>query len=860
MAETAEQAKEMWAAITWGGETASNVAGRVAGVKTDDDGGTQPPTTVLPATDIGDSIQLFADDAEPTRMKSDDVKMWPMPQHYELSGASLTFDPQTLIVSHNGNSQVLRRGIDRFKRILLPPPSASPAASASRTTPEATSEPELLTLQIVVQSPNNESLGMGVDESYNLTVKAPVATLRAATVFGALYGLETFSQLVNANGQEWSQPFGICWTGNRTVASGTVRDWPRFGWRGLLLETGSHFYPVALLQRMIDAMAANRLNALHWSLYDVGSIPLKLNRLPLLSRAAYAPDATYSHADITGLQQYAKDRGVRLVPNYPQPAHLNSFCDALGLCAGSEGRGGLLDPSNPDALPTFQKLFAESAKIFEDAFVHIYDDEAHYLYNEWNESAQVRSFMANLSITTFPALETWLEKRITKLVLKTGKTPIVWESHTNFLAGGKYLPCHDQVVCDSPGWMTETFDPAKVIATAYIEPGSLWFLLDQGYQTLFATDHWYLDYDSGSQETTPWQFYLVEPLGTANTSDQFFINATAEQRILGGHVSMWAQNTDEHNLESRVWPAASAIAERLWSAKNNTIPDVKHVPSELKLRLSSQACRMQQRGIRSAPYLDGYCCPRTIGIIKTDDDGGTQPPTTLLLAPAIDIGDSIQLFADDLLVASSTNLTRTMHSPAVVQVAIAADAPWEKEFTIGIIGTSVVMDGDKIRVWYQLRNNTLGCGHGDQPSCGDGLPPEPNYESSGGLILTAYAESTDGGRTFVKPLLHRYTLAGSTANNIIGFVFFEPGSKHYKYYNLTHLNSIFIDRTQPRNSARRFRGVSSNVPYFSPDGYNWTLDEPWSIPGDPLFDGDWGTYLLQLTRQACVHLHVQISD
>jgi hexosaminidase len=574
-----------------------------------------------------------------TRMKNDDadvdVRLWPMPQQYAPSGASLTFDPQTLNVSQNGNSQILHRGIERFKKTLLPPPSAPLAAGAKGTTQPAAAvpEPELLELQIVVQSPNNESLGVGVDESYTLTVQAPVATLHAATIFGALYGLETFSQLVNANGQEWSQPYGICWTGNRTVVGGTVRDWPRFGWRGLLLETGSHFYPIPLLQRMIDAMAvsdtlpsrcalrtldcalslpqANKLNALHWSLYDVGSIPLKLHSLPLLSRAAYAPEATYSHADIAGLQEYAKDRGVRIVPNYPQPAHLNSFCDALGLCAGSEGRGGLLDPSNPEALPTFQKLFAESAEIFDDGFVHIYDDEAHYLYNEWNESARVRSFMAKYSITTFPALETWLEKRMTQLVLDTGKTPIVWESHTNFLAGGKYLPCHGQVVCDSPGWMTATFDSTKVVATAYIEPGSLWFLLDQGFQTLFATDRWYLDYDSGSQETTPWEFYQIEPLGTTNSSDQFFINATAEQRILGGHVSMWAQNTDEHNLESRVWPAASAIAERLWSAKNNTITDVKHIPSELKLRLSSQACRMQQRGIRSGPYLDGYCCPRS---------------------------------------------------------------------------------------------------------------------------------------------------------------------------------------------------------------------------------------------------------
>jgi hexosaminidase len=277
------------------------------------------------------------------------------------------------------------------------------------------------------------------------------------------------------------------------------------------------------------------------------------------------------------------------------------------------GRGGLLDPSNPSALPTFHKIFAESAEIFEDDFIHIYDDEAHYLYNEWNSSSRVRSFMANHSISSFPGLETWLESKMAQLVKGVGKKPIVWESHTNFLSGGKYRPCtnrHGATACDSPAWMRETFDPAYVLATAYIEPGSLWFLLDQGFQTLFATDRWYLDYSSGSQETTPWVLYAVEPLGTDNSSSQFFINSSAERRVLGGHTSMWAQNTDAYNLESRVWPAACAIAERLWSAKNVTIPDISRVPYTLKLRLSSQACRMQQRGIQSAPYLDGYCCTR----------------------------------------------------------------------------------------------------------------------------------------------------------------------------------------------------------------------------------------------------------
>ena len=83
---------------------------------------------------------------------------------------------------------------------------------------------------------------------------------------------------------------------------------------------------------------------------------------------------------------------------------------------------------------------------------------------------------------------------------------------------------------------------------------------------------------TGSQETTPWTFYGIEPLGTRNISDPFYINASAARRLLGGQASMWAMQTDAHNLESRVWPATCTIAERLWSAQNLTIDDVDKVP------------------------------------------------------------------------------------------------------------------------------------------------------------------------------------------------------------------------------------------------------------------------------------------
>ena len=117
---------------------------------------------------------------------------------------------------------------------------------------------------------------------------------------------------------------------------------------------------------------------------------------------------------------------------------------------------------------------------------------------------------------------------------------------------------------------------------------------------------------------------------------------------------------------------------------------------------------------------------------KTDD---AQKP--------LNIGTSLQLVAvDDLIVASTANLTTTMHSPDVSRVAIESNPG----FAISTYSSALLdpVDG-KIKIWYSMENNTLGCGHNFQPPCGKGLPPQPHYDDMRG-IRTAYAESDDGVR------------------------------------------------------------------------------------------------------------------
>jgi hypothetical protein len=202
---------------------------------------------------------------------------------------------------------------------------------------------------------------------------------------------------------------------------------------------------------------------------------------------------------------------------------------------------------------------------------------------------------------------------------------------------------------------------------------------------------------------------------------------------------------------------------------------------------------------------------------------------------AIYIANSTQLLVDDFLVATKTaNLVRSLHRPDCSRVAVTTDALWERNYTIGIGGTNAILrDDGTLQLTYSLRNSTLGCrpagvspSANDQPPCSEVSPtnpPQPNYEPSAGNIYIGYAESTDGGLTFHKPLQHKYSVRGSTANNFIAIA--SPGS---------NCLSIFIDPNEPPGSLRRYRGTSADLALTSPDGKNWTtigrMTPPSTIP------------------------------
>jgi len=234
--------------------------------------------------------------------------VWPMAAELNQGSASAVIDPAFRIAcsssSPGGCPDPLTAAFVRYNNLVF-----------FAGQPSAPSGPTITYLQVSVQA--DEVLTLGVLENYTLTVPASgVAQLSAQNQWGALRGLETFSQLVAWNGQE---------SGAASYAVGglpiSITDAPRFAWRGVLIDTSRHYLTVSAILSTLDAMSYNKMNRLHWHIVDDNSWPLQSTTYPNFTLGAYAPSAVYTHADVENIVQYAWERGISIVPEFDLPGH-----------------------------------------------------------------------------------------------------------------------------------------------------------------------------------------------------------------------------------------------------------------------------------------------------------------------------------------------------------------------------------------------------------------------------------------------------------------------------------------------------------------------------------------------------------
>ncbi|MBV8206793.1 MAG: family 20 glycosylhydrolase [Acidobacteria bacterium] len=399
---------------------------------------------------------------------------------------------------------------------------------------------------------------LGEDESYRLDVTTQGARLEAPTPLGVLHGLETFLQLVTSTQQGY------------VVPAVTIEDKPRFPWRGMLLDVCRHWMPKEVVLRTLDGMAAVKMNVLHWHLSEYQGFRVESRKFPRLQGMG-SDGLYYTQNEVREVVDYARDRGIRVIPEFDMPGHATAWFVGYPQLASGPGPyhiertwgvfDAAMDPTRDSTYKFLDTFIGEMAKLFPDDYFHIGGDEVSG--KQWRENEKIQVFMRRHHLKDNPALQAYFNQRLQKIVRKHNRIMVGWDEIL-----------HPDL-------------PKDVVVQSWRGQQSLAQAARDGYRGLLSFGY-YLDLAQHAD-----MHYAIDPLGGAAAT----LNPEQQARILGGESCMWAEWISDETVDSRIWPRNAAIAERLWSPAGVT--DL----NSMYQRLEAQSARLETAGLT---HIAGY--------------------------------------------------------------------------------------------------------------------------------------------------------------------------------------------------------------------------------------------------------------
>ena len=496
-------------------------------------------------------ILIFSLWAHPSAAQSGPQSiLMPMPSNMRLGTSPLPIDGSFSVELEGYREPRIDRAVERFLHDL-----SRETGIPIRNEPTRDANATLVVRAEHASKPVQDE---SEEEGYTLDVSATGARITAANPLGILHGLQTFLQLVEIT------PSGF------VASSVHIEDSPRFPWRGLTIDVSRHFISLNTLKRNIDGMAAVKMNVLHLHLSDDQGFRMTSRQFPKLVEMG-SDGRYYTKAQMRELIEYARDRGVRIVPEFDMPGHSTAwFVGYPGLASGPgpyqiERRWGIFDPAmDPSREQTYiflDKFIGEMAELFPDRYFHIGGDEVNG--KQWDANPKIREFMRVHNLKNNQELQQYFTFRVQKIVSRHQKIMVGW----------------DEIL--APGM------PKDIVIQSWRGQDSLAAAAKQGYSGILSSGY-YLDAMASAEK-----YYSVDPMSNADSA----LNVDQQKRILGGEACMWAEFVTDDNIDSRIWPRAAAISERLWSASN-----VQGVKS-MYIRLSATSRRLELLGLRHCSNL-----------------------------------------------------------------------------------------------------------------------------------------------------------------------------------------------------------------------------------------------------------------
>jgi hexosaminidase len=481
------------------------------------------------------------------------VAQQPAPLQHNLMPipASVTFDNERLAVDESfkvairGHSDArLQAAIARFVKRLE-------GRTVLTLAPGLALDDQMTTLIVHCEGPGKDIPAVDENESYRIDITRRQALLSAPTVIGAIRGLETVLQLLDADRQGYFLP-GV-----------KIHDQPRFPWRGLLIDVARHFEPIEVLKRNLDAMAALKMNVFHWHLTEDQGFRVESKKYPKLHQLG-SDGNYYTQEQIKDVIAYARDRGIRVVPEFDIPGHSTSWLvgyPELGSAPGPytiERRPGIFepafDPTREEVYKFLEGFLGEMAALFPDAYLHIGGDENEG--KQWDRNPAIQAYMKQKGIKDNHALQAYFNTRLLKILQKHGKKMIGWDE------------------------ILQPELPNDVVIHSWRGTAALAEAARKGYDGILSNGY-YIDLIQPASH-----HYASDPLPADST-----LTPAQAKHVLGGEATMWAEWVTHETIDSRIWPRTAAIAERLWSPR--TVADV----NDMYRRMAAISLQLEELGL-----------------------------------------------------------------------------------------------------------------------------------------------------------------------------------------------------------------------------------------------------------------------
>lgn len=491
---------------------------------------------------------------------------------------------------HQGSYRRLKRAV----RIHADTPSAEGAQRLARYLdldagqvmlgPSDANEVDGIRLQVRPSSSDTE-------EGYHLQVTTAGVRLVGTGGAGLFYGIQTLRQLLGMNGSPRADSATIEWP------CVEVRDFPRFDWRGIMLDVSRHFMPVPFIKRLLDAMALHKLNRFHWHLTDDQGWRLESRAFPRLTEVGAVrvsspqkghpeqDDGTpygpyfYTGEEVREVVAYAAERQITIIPEIDMPGHVKALLAAYpewGCTGGPYAvrtswgvEEEVLCVGHEPVYAFIERLLDEVFALFPGPYIHLGGDEVPT--HRWADCPRCRKRMQLEGMKSPTELQGYFTRRLVALAAQRGRTVIGWDETLDH-------QCPPSVIIMS--WRGEKggHQAAKAGLNAIMTPHT----------------HCYFDYAQsnapdepeaiGTEITSLEQIYSYEPIPDGLTAEE-------ERRLLGVQGNAWTEYMwTEEDVEYKVFPRACALAERAWSA-----PDVDY--EDFIARLQNHLYRLDQLGL-----------------------------------------------------------------------------------------------------------------------------------------------------------------------------------------------------------------------------------------------------------------------